>query len=171
MILRALLVASYWSINTMCPIPECLIACSKGLLRNLCLSPMEIGFITSNLAYHYKVWLNHYEIWLNHYENEPYHYEIGLNHYDLDHNHYFFHIVGSIYLKYKERLPEGILLGLFLISVFGMRFIWEYFKAVQVDFEESMALNMGQILSIPLVIAGIILVIRALKNGLKPEKN
>ena len=38
-----------------------------------------------------------------------------------------------------------ILLGLFLISVFGMRFVWEYFKVVQVDFEETMALNMGQL--------------------------
>lgn len=82
-----------------------------------------------------------------------------------------FLVLFAIWNKYKERLPEGILLGLFLISVFGMRFIWEYFKAAQVDFEETMALNMGQILSIPLVIAGIILVIRALKNGLKPAKN
>ncbi|MBN7815787.1 prolipoprotein diacylglyceryl transferase [Algoriphagus pacificus] len=82
-----------------------------------------------------------------------------------------FLVLFGIWNKYKERLPEGILLGLFLISVFGMRFIWEYFKAAQVDFEETMALNMGQILSIPLVIAGIILVIRALKNGLKPAKN
>ncbi|WP_296701271.1 prolipoprotein diacylglyceryl transferase [Algoriphagus sp.] len=80
-----------------------------------------------------------------------------------------FLILLGIWNKYKSRLPEGILLGLFLISVFGMRFVWEYFKVVQVDFEETMALNMGQILSIPLVIAGIILVIRALKNGLKPE--
>lgn len=82
-----------------------------------------------------------------------------------------FLILLGIWNKYKSRLPDGILLGLFLITVFGMRFIWEYFKAVQVDFEESMALNMGQLLSIPLVIAGIILVIRALNNGLKPEKN
>ncbi|MBN3583497.1 prolipoprotein diacylglyceryl transferase [Algoriphagus aestuarii] len=80
-----------------------------------------------------------------------------------------FLILFGIWYKYQSRLPEGILLGLFLISVFGMRFIWEYFKAVQVEFEESMVLNMGQILSIPLVIAGIFLVIRALKNGLKPE--
>jgi len=81
-----------------------------------------------------------------------------------------FLILLGIWNKYKSRLPDGLLLGLFLISVFGMRFVWEYFKAVQVDFEETMSLNMGQILSIPLVIIGLILVIRALKNGLKSEK-
>jgi phosphatidylglycerol---prolipoprotein diacylglyceryl transferase len=49
-----------------------------------------------------------------------------------------------------------------------MRFVWEFLKENQVDFEEELALNMGQYLSIPLVIIGIILVIRALKIGFKP---
>jgi len=82
-----------------------------------------------------------------------------------------FLVLFALWNKYKERLPEGILLGLFLISVFGMRFVWEFFKESQVDFEDSMAFNMGQLLSIPLVIGGVILVIRAMKNGLKPLKN
>jgi phosphatidylglycerol---prolipoprotein diacylglyceryl transferase len=73
-----------------------------------------------------------------------------------------------IWKKYKSRLPDGLFLGLFLISVFGMRFVWEFLKENQVDFEEELALNMGQSLSIPLVIIGIILVIRALKIGFKP---
>lgn len=67
--------------------------------------------------------------------------------------------------KYKARIPEGLYLGLFLISVFGMRFIWEFLKENQVDFEEDLTFNMGQALSIPLVIGGIALVIYALKNG------
>lgn len=82
-----------------------------------------------------------------------------------------FLILIGIWNKYKERLPEGILLGIFLITVFGMRFIWEFFKESQVAFEDSMTFNMGQLLSVPLVIGGIILVIRALKNGLKPVKD
>jgi prolipoprotein diacylglyceryltransferase len=76
-----------------------------------------------------------------------------------------------IWKKYKSRLPDGLFLGLFLISVFGMRFVWEFLKENQVDFEEELALNMGQSLSIPLVIIGIILVIRALKIGFKPKEN
>lgn len=73
------------------------------------------------------------------------------------------------WFRYKEQLPDGLYLGLFLISVFGMRFIWEFYKENQVEFEENLTLNMGQSLSIPLVIAGIILVLYAFKNGLKPK--
>jgi prolipoprotein diacylglyceryltransferase len=71
----------------------------------------------------------------------------------------------SLWMKYKSKLPDGLILGLFCILVFGSRFIWEFFKEVQVDFEQSMQLNMGQLLSIPLVTLGIVLVIRALKKG------
>ncbi|EIM76156.1 prolipoprotein diacylglyceryl transferase [Nitritalea halalkaliphila LW7] len=70
-----------------------------------------------------------------------------------------------LWIRMKERVPEGLLLGLFLILVFGMRFFWEFMKENQVEFEEGLQFNMGQLLSIPLVIAGIILVVRALKNG------
>ncbi len=76
----------------------------------------------------------------------------------------------GLWARYQSRLPDGLLLGLFLISVFGMRFVWEFLKEVQVDFEQSMKFNMGQILSIPLVIIGIVLVGMALKKGLKPER-
>ncbi len=71
----------------------------------------------------------------------------------------------SLWRRYKSQLPDGLLLGLFFILVFGSRFIWEFFKEVQVDFEQSMQLNMGQLLSIPLVTLGVFLVIRALKKG------
>jgi prolipoprotein diacylglyceryltransferase len=76
----------------------------------------------------------------------------------------FFLLLG-LWMKHKARLPDGLLLGLFFILVFGARFFWEFFKAVQVDFEQSMQLNMGQLLSIPLVTLGLVLVIRALKKG------
>jgi prolipoprotein diacylglyceryltransferase len=72
-----------------------------------------------------------------------------------------------LWMTYKSRLPDGLLLGLFLISVFGMRFVWEYLKENQVDFEQGLTLNMGQWLSIPLVIGGFILVGLALKKGFK----
>ncbi|MFO7825043.1 MAG: prolipoprotein diacylglyceryl transferase [Cyclobacterium sp.] len=69
--------------------------------------------------------------------------------------------------KYTSTIPEGLFLGLFLISVFGMRFVWEFFKENQVEFEDNLAFNMGQALSIPLVLAGIGLVFYALKYGKK----
>ena len=71
----------------------------------------------------------------------------------------------SLWMKYKSQLSDGLLSGLFFILVFGSRFGWEFLKEVQVDFEQSMQLNMGQLLSIPLVTIGFIMVIRALKKG------
>jgi phosphatidylglycerol---prolipoprotein diacylglyceryl transferase len=57
--------------------------------------------------------------------------------------------------KQKGKTPPGRLLGTFLIVCFGLRFIFEFIKEPQVAFETDMVLNMGQILSIPLVLAGI----------------
>ncbi|MCH7402959.1 prolipoprotein diacylglyceryl transferase [Belliella kenyensis] len=82
-----------------------------------------------------------------------------------------FLILYLIWNKYKERLPDGLFLGIFLISVFGMRFIWEFLKENQVDFEEGLQFNMGQTLSVPLVIGGVVLIIMAAKKGLKPPQN
>lgn len=55
----------------------------------------------------------------------------------------------------KEKIPEGLLFGVFLVVLFSLRFIYEFMKENQVAFEDNMKLNMGQILSIPLVIAGL----------------
>lgn len=82
-----------------------------------------------------------------------------------------FLLLFGIWHRYKERLPDGILLGIFLVTVFGMRFVWEFYKENQVEFEDSLDFNMGQLLSIPLVLIGIGLIVMALKKGLKPAKN
>ncbi len=65
-----------------------------------------------------------------------------------------FILLWAIYKKYKNRPPEGSLFGIFLVGLFGVRFWLEYYKADQAAFETSV-LNMGQWLSIPLVLAGI----------------
>lgn len=69
-----------------------------------------------------------------------------------------------IWSRRKQYTPPGLLLGLFLIILFGLRFVHEYFKENQVAFEDQMALNMGQILSIPLVVAGIFILLYALRH-------
>jgi len=61
------------------------------------------------------------------------------------------------YKKQKENIKDGILFGEFLIGIFGFRFFVEFVKENQSLFENSMSFNMGQILSIPLVILGIYL--------------
>ncbi|MBX3043870.1 MAG: prolipoprotein diacylglyceryl transferase [Candidatus Kapabacteria bacterium] len=69
-----------------------------------------------------------------------------------------FFVLFFTYKKYKKDLPKGLTFGLFLILVFGVRFILEYFKAFQADFEMDLPLRMGQILSIPFVLTGIFFV-------------
>jgi phosphatidylglycerol---prolipoprotein diacylglyceryl transferase len=64
-----------------------------------------------------------------------------------------------IWSRYKEDLPAGRLFGIFLIVCFGLRFLYEYLKEPQVSFETDLPLYMGQILSIPLVIAGVFVLI------------
>ncbi len=62
------------------------------------------------------------------------------------------------WMHYKENLPPGRLLGIFLIVCFGLRFCYEFLKENQKSFEDTLPINMGQILSIPLFLAGIVIV-------------
>jgi prolipoprotein diacylglyceryl transferase len=57
--------------------------------------------------------------------------------------------------KNRSGLADGRLFGIFLIACFGLRFLYEFIKENQVAFEDGLALNMGQWLSIPLVLAGV----------------
>jgi prolipoprotein diacylglyceryltransferase len=52
----------------------------------------------------------------------------------------------------------------FFIVCFGVRSLIEFIKEPQVEFEENMTLDMGQWLSVPFIIAGILLVIYAYKR-------
>ncbi len=70
------------------------------------------------------------------------------------------------YYYKKNAFPApGFLFAMFLILVFGARFFIEFFKDVQVNFERSMSLDMGQLLSIPLIITGIIILFWSIKNN------
>ena len=69
-----------------------------------------------------------------------------------------------LYKKNGAKTPEGLLFGLFVVILFTLRFAYEFLKENQSDFEEGMDWNMGQILSIPLVLAGVIVLFRALKK-------
>lgn len=68
------------------------------------------------------------------------------------------------YWKNKGVLKEGVVFSVFLIMLFTVRFFIEYVKEVQVPFESGMALNMGQLLSIPFILAGIGLLVYFLKK-------
>ena len=77
-----------------------------------------------------------------------------------------FFILLFVYKNKSQKYGRGLLLGLLLVLVFGFRFFVEFLKEDQSAFEKGMILNMGQILSIPFVIAGIIFIILAMKNRL-----
>lgn len=81
---------------------------------------------------------------------------------------FLFVLLFAIWARYKENLPTGLLFGIFLIVCFGLRFLYEFLKEPQEAFETELPLYMGQILSIPLVIAGIVVIIYSLK---KKEKH
>jgi phosphatidylglycerol:prolipoprotein diacylglycerol transferase len=63
---------------------------------------------------------------------------------------------------------RGFLFGFFFTAVFGMRFILEYFKQhfneEEVGLMAEYGMNLGQILSVPAVILGIILMVTASKR-------
>jgi prolipoprotein diacylglyceryl transferase len=66
-----------------------------------------------------------------------------------------FAILMMIYYRKNGKPREGQLISLFFLLVFGVRFFIEFMKEPQVGFEQTMALNMGQWLSIPFILAGI----------------
>ncbi|MBX7125260.1 MAG: prolipoprotein diacylglyceryl transferase [Cyclobacteriaceae bacterium] len=65
----------------------------------------------------------------------------------------------------KGATPEGRIFGMFLIILWGLRFSYEFLKEVQVPFETRLPLNMGQFLSIPLFVAGVIILIRSYRRS------
>jgi len=65
-----------------------------------------------------------------------------------------FVILIIIYYRKNGKPREGSLISLFLLLVFTARFFIEFLKEPQVGFEDSMALNLGQLLSIPFILAG-----------------
>ncbi len=69
-----------------------------------------------------------------------------------------------VYKNRPDKVYRGFFFGAFLIGCFGMRFLIEFIKEPQVGFEETMVLNMGQLLSVPFVIAGIAIVIYSFKK-------
>ena len=75
---------------------------------------------------------------------------------------FFYFLIFLILFAIKRnigKLKEGILLGCLLILLFSARFIIEFFKINQSYFEEGLFLNMGQILSIPYIILGFLILI------------
>lgn len=75
-----------------------------------------------------------------------------------------------MYWKKGAARRPGLIFGVFFIILFSCRFLIEFIKNDQVAFEQGMVLNMGQLLSIPFILMGVWLTIRALRRPEVPER-
>ena len=82
---------------------------------------------------------------------------------------YFAAFLILMFLYWKKDLWKrpGVVFGSFLILIWGARFMVEFVKLGQTARDEYLFLNTGQLLSIPLVIAGVILLYRGLKKPIE----
>ena len=83
----------------------------------------------------------------------------------------FFFVGWYFYRKKPQRVGTGFFFGLCITLIFTARFFIEFTKDIQEEFEASMLLNMGQLLSIPFVIVGLLCIFnRKLMERLGTEK-
>ncbi len=74
-----------------------------------------------------------------------------------------------MFWKTGARQKPGLLLGTFLALLFAGRFLVEFIKENQEPFEANMTFNMGQWLSIPFVVVGIILIVISMTRKVKAD--
>ena len=81
---------------------------------------------------------------------------------------FLFGLLYSLWNKYKDHTPRGLLFGLFVVLLFSFRIAVEYLKENQVTKETGIIaqyhLNIGQLLSIPFILIGIWVLLRAGKD-------
>lgn len=69
-----------------------------------------------------------------------------------------------LYLKHRDKLKPGFMMGLLMVVIFAARFLIEYVKIPQEAFHPILNLNMGQWLSIPVVVLGLYFMLAKEKN-------
>ncbi|MDD6474994.1 MAG: prolipoprotein diacylglyceryl transferase [Sodaliphilus pleomorphus] len=73
-----------------------------------------------------------------------------------------------MYWKRNDQERPGLIFGVFMLGIFLARFVIEYVKNVQEPWEIAMrarlGLDMGQLLSIPFIVLGIWLIVRAFRR-------
>jgi prolipoprotein diacylglyceryl transferase len=76
-----------------------------------------------------------------------------------------FAVLMYLYWKKNAHYKQGVLFGTFMIILWTGRLLVEFVKEGQSDFDGQFFLNTGQLLSIPLIIAGIFILVRGLKSS------
>lgn len=78
-----------------------------------------------------------------------------------------FGILMWFWSRKKEKTTNGFMTAIFLLYVFILRFFYEFLKENQVAFENQMEFNMGQWLSVPVVLFAIGILVYAFKSDKK----
>lgn len=71
----------------------------------------------------------------------------------------------TVYQRGRGRTAPGLLFGLFLVMVFAFRFMMEFLKQRQEAYQLPGPLTMGQLLSVPFIVGGLVLLWRARTGG------
>lgn len=83
-----------------------------------------------------------------------------------------FILLWVLYKKTDKKYQQGWLFGLFFIILWAVRFFVEFLKEPQGDeFIQIGGLNTGQVLSIPFMLAGVVIMIVSKKFKITPEQN
>lgn len=77
-----------------------------------------------------------------------------------------FLLLYTTWSRRKGSLPDGRLFGAFVVVLFTLRFAYEFLKENQVAFEDTMTFNLGQSLSIPLVMVGLYILSRSYRKNM-----
>jgi prolipoprotein diacylglyceryl transferase len=79
---------------------------------------------------------------------------------------YFFVFILLIFMYWKKDAQKrpGLLFGTILTLVFTARFLIEFIKLGQSDYDQTLTINTGQMLSVPFVLAGVFFLVRAFRS-------
>ncbi len=75
-----------------------------------------------------------------------------------------FGLMWYLHKRMPEKIGSGWYFGLCLTYIFTFRFFIEYTKEIQEAFEATLPIDMGQILSIPFVIIGVVCMLKGHRN-------
>lgn len=78
-----------------------------------------------------------------------------------------FVILWYVYWKTDNKNKKGYIFGLFMVLLWSVRLIIEFFKEAQIESREDWVgtLNTGQMLSIPMILVGLYFMFRKVKNN------
>ncbi|MBS1651076.1 MAG: prolipoprotein diacylglyceryl transferase [Bacteroidetes bacterium] len=76
---------------------------------------------------------------------------------------FLFILMYQLWKHKRANFGPGFMFGLFCLLLFVQRFITEFLKVNQSSFEDNLAFNMGQLLSVPFIIAGLFFMWRSFK--------